>query len=62
MPEINYIKFTDEQIISLCEEILRSVDYDIYKDDLEEGCTILADIECSVRGFLSGVEVVWEEK
>lgn len=60
MPKINNISFTNEEITTLCEDILRSVDYDIYREDLDNDCAILAEIECAVRSFVENVEVVYE--
>lgn len=53
------VKFTEEELQGIAEDILGTVDYDIYKEDLEER-EILGEIEYLVSKWVEQVEVVYE--
>jgi hypothetical protein len=49
---------TQEEINSLCDRVLEAIDYDIFKEDLEER-TLLGEIQDIIVGNLK-LEVVSE--
>ena len=53
------VKFTEEELQGIAEDILGTVDYDIYKEDLEER-EILGEIENLVSKWVKHLEVVYE--
>lgn len=58
MKEIVKVKFTEEELQDIVEDILGTVDYDTYKDDLEER-EILGEIESLVSKWVEQLEVVY---
>lgn len=59
MREIAKVKFTEEELQGIAEDIIGTVDYDIYKEDLEER-EILGKIENLVSKWVEQLEVVYE--
>ena len=59
MAELGRVKFTEEELQGIAEDILGTVDYDIYKEDLMER-EILGEIEGIVCKWVEQLEVVYE--
>ena len=46
--------YSEEELQELAEDILQGVDYDIYKEDLEE-CILIDEISMKIANFVDSV-------
>lgn len=58
MSKLGKIKYTEEELQQLAENILCDIDYDMYKEDMMDGLGLVEGIEAKLRNFLENVEVV----
>tara|TARA_R110002012_G_scaffold49804_5_gene128912 strand:- start:25836 stop:26015 length:180 start_codon:yes stop_codon:yes gene_type:complete len=59
MREIAKVKFTEEELQGIAEDILGTGDYDIYKEDWDKR-ELLGEIESIVSKWVEQLEVVYE--
>ncbi|AKO61077.1 hypothetical protein AXI76_gp176 [Pseudoalteromonas phage H101] len=59
MREIAKVKFTEEELQGIAEDIIGTVDYDIYKEDWDKR-ELLGEIESIVSKWVEQLEVVYE--
>lgn len=59
MREIAKVKFTEEELQGIAEDILGTVDYDIYKEDWDKR-ELLGEIESIASKWVEQLEVVYE--
>jgi|TARA_A100001391_G_scaffold33224_3_gene17983 hypothetical protein len=60
MTKLNKIKYTEEDLQQLAENILCDINYDIYKEEMVDGFGLIEGIKSKIIGFVKNVEVVYE--
>ena len=59
MARLDKIKFTEKELQGIAEDILGTIDYDIYKEDWDKR-ELLSEIENLVSKWVEQLEVVYD--
>lgn len=56
----NKVKYTEEELQQLAENILCDVDYDIYKEEMSDGFGLIEGIKSKIVDFVEKGGIVYE--